>query len=267
VVNRLEGRGAVVVGGGQTPGPTVGNGRATAITFAREGAHVLVVDRDDAAAKETVEEIRAAGGQAWPHRADVTDEADCARLPAVALDVLGRVDVLHHNVGMVPRGDTATLSLADWQHGFDVNLTGMWLVCKYLIPVLRDGGGGSVVLVSSLAGGLAGGGAIAYTTSKAAVNSLGRSLALENAPYQVRVNVIAPGMVDTPMGVDGAAHESGRPREEVAAERAAMIPMGHQGESTDVANAALFLAGDESAFVTGAVLPVDGGSSLGLPRG
>jgi NAD(P)-dependent dehydrogenase (short-subunit alcohol dehydrogenase family) len=264
---RLDDKAAVVVGGGQTPGPTVGNGRAAATTFAREGARVLVVDRDDVAAKETVAEIRAAGGQAWAHRADVTDEQDCAGLPAVAREVLGRVDVLHHNVGMVPRGDTASLTLADWQRGFDVNLTGMWLVCKYLIPVMRDGGGGSVVLISSLAGGLAGGGAIAYTTSKAAVNSLGRSLALENAPYQVRVNVIAPGMVDTPMGVDGAARDSGRPREAVAAERAAMIPMGRQGTGWDVANAALFLAGDESAFVTGAVLPVDGGSALGLPRG
>ncbi|TQM11257.1 SDR family NAD(P)-dependent oxidoreductase [Pseudonocardia kunmingensis] len=263
---RLTGKGAVVIGGGQTPGPTVGNGRATALTFAREGAKVLVVDLDEGSARDTVDEIRAAGGTATARRADITDEADCAALPGAAVDVLGRIDVLHHNVGIVPRGNSDELSLADWQHGFDVNLTGMWLVCKYVIPVMREAGGGSVVLISSLAGGLAGGATIAYTTAKAAVNSMGRSLALENAAAGVRVNVIAPGMIDTPMGVDDVARASGTPREQVAAQRAAMIPMGHQGTSWDVANAALFLASAEAAFVTGAILPVDGGSALGLPR-
>ncbi|MFB7091057.1 SDR family NAD(P)-dependent oxidoreductase [Streptomyces sp. NPDC056296] len=261
---RLAGRGAVVVGGGQTPGPTVGNGKATALAFAGEGARVLVVDRDEDAAKDTVAEIEAAGGTAVAHRADVTAEDDCRALPGVALDALGRIDVLHHNVGSVPHGNSDTLTLADWQRGLDVNLTGMWLVCKYVIPTMRASGGGSVILISSLAGGLALGDPIAYSTAKAAVNSLGRSLAVENAPHQVRVNVIAPGMIDTPIGVDEEARAAGLTRDEVAAAHTAMIPMGHQGTSRDIANAALFLAGDESAFVTGVVLPVDGGSALSL---
>lgn len=265
MTGRLAGRGAIVIGGGQAPGETEGNGRAVARTFAREGARVLVVDRDPHAAEATAAAIRADGGEAYAHRADITVETDCAALPDAVRNTLGRLEILHHNVGVVPRGDTDSLSADAWRHGFEVNLTGMWLTCKYLIPLMRDAGG-TVVLISSLAGGLAGPATVGYTTSKAAVNSLGRSLALENAPHGVRVNVIAPGMVDTPMGVDGPAREAEVPREQVAAQRSAMIPMGHQGTATDVANAALFLAGDESAFVTGAVLPVDGGSSLGLPR-
>ncbi|AHH18592.1 putative oxidoreductase, SDR family [Nocardia nova SH22a] len=261
--NRLAGRGAIVVGGGQTPGQTVGNGRATALTFAREGARVLVVDRDEAAAKDTVAQIVAEGGTAVAHRADISRENDCAALPDAALAALGRVDILHHNVGIVSHGGTDTLPLAQWQRGFDVNLTGMWLVCKYVIPVMREHGG-SVILISSLAGGLALGDPIAYATSKAGVNSLGRCLAVENAAHQVRVNVIAPGMIDTPIGVDVEARAAGVSREEIAAAHTAMIPMGHQGTSDDIANAALFLAGDESAFITGVILPVDGGSSLAL---
>jgi NAD(P)-dependent dehydrogenase (short-subunit alcohol dehydrogenase family) len=261
--SRLAGRGAIVVGGGQTPGQTVGNGRATAVTFAREGARVLVVDRDQDAAQDTVAQILAQGGTAVAHRADITSEDDCAALPQAALAALGRVDVLHHNVGIVPHGGTDTLTSAQWRRGFEVNLTGMWLVCKYVIPVMREHGG-SVILISSLAGGLALGDPIAYATSKAGVNSLGRSLAVENAAHQVRVNVIAPGMIDTPIGVDEEARAAGVSREQIAAAHTAMIPMRHQGTSADIANAALFLASDESAFVTGVILPVDGGSSLAL---
>lgn len=261
---RLSGRSAIVVGGGQTPGPTVGNGRATAVTFAREGARVLVVDRDEDAARDTVAEIESAGGTAIAHHADITDEAACRALPTVALDAFGRIDILHHNVGYVPHGNSDTLTLAEWQRGLDVNLTGMWLVCKYTIPVMRAAGGGSVILISSLAGGLALGNPIAYSAAKAAVNHLGRSLAVENAAHQVRVNVIAPGMIDTPIGVDVEARAAGVTREEIAAAHTAMIPMGHQGSSSDIANAALFFASDESAFVTGVVLPVDGGSALSL---
>jgi NAD(P)-dependent dehydrogenase (short-subunit alcohol dehydrogenase family) len=263
-LRRLQGRGAIVVGGGQTPGPTVGNGRATAVAFAREGARVLVVYRNEAAAKDTVAEIEAAGGIAVAHRADISIEAECQALPQVALESLGRIDVLHHNVGYVPHGNSDVLSFQDWQRGLDVNLTGMWLVCKYVIPVMREAGGGSVILISSLAGGLPLGDPICYGVAKAGVNSLGRSLAVENARHQVRVNVIAPGMIDTPIGVDVEAAAAGISREAVAAAHTAMIPMGHQGRSSDIANAAVFLASDESAFITGVVLPVDGGSALSL---
>ena len=260
---RLTGRGVIVVGGGQTPGKTVGNGRATAVTFARHGAHVLVVDRDAAAAQDTVDEIKREGGAAMPHCADVTVESDCAELALVAVRALGRIDVLHHNVGVVVHGNSDALTLADWRRCFDLNLTSMWLTCKHVIPAMRANGG-SVILISSLGAVLPLPDPLAYATAKAGVNALGRSLALENAKHQVRVNVIAPGMIDTPIGVDVEARTAGCSREQVAAAHTAMIPMRHQGTAWDIAHAALFLASDESAFITGVILPVDGGSALSL---
>ncbi|WP_019546642.1 SDR family NAD(P)-dependent oxidoreductase [Streptomyces sulphureus] len=262
MTRRLHDRTAVVVGGGQTAGATVGNGRAVALAFAREGARVLVVDRDLAAAEETVGAIGEQGGTARAHRADITVEEDCAGILDAAVEAFGGVDILHNNVGVVPEGNTENLQLADWRRGFEINLTGMWLTCKYVLPHLRERGRGAVVNISSMAGLLAGGDTIAYSTSKAAVHSMTRSLALEYAPHGVRVNAIAPGMMDTPMGVDAVARARGADRQEVADRRAAMVPMGHQGTGDDVAGAALFLASDESAFITGTVLPVDGGFTL-----
>lgn len=259
---RLDTKTAVVVGGGQTPGATTGNGRAVALTFAREGARVLVVDRDLASAEETAELVRKEGGTATAHRADITVEDDCAGILDAALTELGHVDILHNNVGIVPFGRTEDLPVERWRHGFEVNLTGMWLTCKAVLPHMRERGSGAIVNISSMAGLLAGGETIAYTTSKAAVHAMTRSLALEYAPHGVRVNCVAPGMMDTPMGVDATARAGGVERAEVAARRAAMVPMGHQGTSWDVANAALFLASAESAFVTGTVLAVDGGFTL-----
>nr|WP_239074148.1 SDR family NAD(P)-dependent oxidoreductase [Streptomyces sp. SID10853] len=258
----MQGRTAVVVGGGQTRGSTMGNGRAAALTYAREGARVLVVDRDEKSAEETAVLVRERGGTATAHHADITVEEDCAGLADAALGMLGHIDVLHNNVGIVPSGRTEDLAPADWRHGFEVNLTGMWMTCKYVLPHMRARGRGAVVNISSMAGLLAGGEAIAYSTSKSAVHAMTRSLALEYAPHGVRVNAVAPGMMDTPMGVDSVARSSGARREEVAARRASLVPMGHQGTGQDVADAALFLASDESAFITGVVLPVDGGFTL-----
>lgn len=262
MAGNLTDRTAVVVGGGQTPGATTGNGRAAALTFARQGAHVLVADRDADSAEETAALVRGNGGTAVSHRADITVEADCASIADTAVDTFGHIDILHNNVGIVPAGNTEHLPADNWRQGFDVNLTGMWLTCKYVLPHMRRRGSGAVVNISSMAGLLAGGDAIAYTTSKAAVHAMTRSLALEYAPHGVRVNSIAPGMMDTPMGVDAVAHTSGTERDEVAARRAALVPMGHQGTSQNVADAALFLASDDSAFITGVVLPVDGGFTL-----
>ena len=259
---KLAGRVAVVVGGGQTDGETMGNGRAACLTYAREGARILVVDQDADSAEQTAKLVRENGGQAHAHRADITSDDDCRGIPEAALAAFGRIDVLHNNVGIVPAGPTERLTARQWRTGFEVNLTGMWLTCKYVLPHLREQHSGAVVNISSMAGVMAGGEAIAYVTSKAAVNSMTRSLALEYAPHGVRVNAIAPGMMDTPMGVDQVARATGATRQDVAARRAAMIPMGHQGTSWDVANAALFLASDDAAFITGAVLPVDGGSTL-----
>jgi NAD(P)-dependent dehydrogenase (short-subunit alcohol dehydrogenase family) len=262
MMGRLEGKTAVIVGGGQTPGATTGNGRAVALLFAREGARILVVDRDLDSAGQTAELVRQEGGTATAHRADITVESDCAAILDAALQSMGYIDILHNNVGIVPAGRTEDLPAGSWRHGFEVNLTGMWMTCKYVLPHMRERGRGAIVNISSMAGLLAGGEAIAYTTSKAAVHSMTRSLALEYAPHGVRVNCVAPGMMDTPMGVDTVARAGGVDRAEVAARRAAMVPMGHQGTSWDVANAALFLASDEAAFITGAILAVDGGFTL-----
>ncbi|WP_369228640.1 SDR family NAD(P)-dependent oxidoreductase (plasmid) [Streptomyces sp. R39] len=259
---KLAGRVAIVVGGGQTEGETIGNGRAACLTYAREGAGVLVVDRDPAAAEQTVTLVREQDGQAHPLQADITSETDCRGIPEAALAAFGRIDILHNNVGIVPGGPTEQLTAQQWRTGFEVNLTGMWLTCKYVLPHLRAQGSGTVINISSMAGLMAGGEAIAYVTSKAAVNSMTRSLALQYAPHGVRVNAIAPGMMDTPMGVDHLARTIGASRDEIAAQRAAAVPMGHQGTSWDVANAALFLASDDAAYITGVVLPIDGGYTL-----
>lgn len=259
---RFHDKTTLVVGGGQTPGTTRGNGRSVALAYAREGARVLVVDRDGESAEETAELIRRDGGIAVSHRADITVDVECEAIADAALQAFGRIDVLHNNVGIVPSGSTEELSPVDWRRGFEVNLTGMWMTCKHVLPHLRRQGQGAIVNISSMAGLLAGGDAIAYSTSKAAVHAMTRSLALQYAPHGVRVNAIAPGMMDTPMGVDAVARSTGVARDGVAAQRAAMVPMGHQGTSDDVAAASLFLASDEAGFITGVVLPVDGGFTL-----
>jgi NAD(P)-dependent dehydrogenase (short-subunit alcohol dehydrogenase family) len=260
VPRRLEGKKAVVVGGGQTPGATIGNGRATAQLFAGEGAEVLVVDRDLRAAEDTVDAIHAENGSARAFQADISVESECVAIRVAAEGVLGRVDILHNNVGIVLNDSTENTSLTDWQHGFAVNLTGMWLVCKQFLPRMREQQSGCVINISSMAGAMTG--SNIYSLTKSAVNALSRGLALEYAPYNVRVNAIAPGMLDTPIGVDRVARPDGANRAEVAAQRAAMVPMKRQGDAWDVARLAAFLASDEASYITGALIPVDDGSSL-----
>ncbi|MET0143771.1 MAG: SDR family oxidoreductase [Jiangellaceae bacterium] len=258
----LTGRSALVVGGGQAPGETIGNGRAVAIELARRGAVVVVADRDHDSARETVDLVTAAGGRGWAIAADISVDADCERLAARAEELTGGVDVLHNNVGIMVGGTSAELTVEAWRRSFDVNLTGTWMMCRAVLPGMRQRGSGAVVNVSSLASLTAGPRTIAYSVSKAAVNAMTRALALENAPSGVRVNAILPGLIDTPMGVDGPAASSGLDRAEVARRRAAMAPMGFQATAWDIARVAAFLVGDDARFITGALLPVDGGSSL-----
>lgn len=258
----LARRVAVVVGGGQTSGETVGNGRAACLVYAGAGARVLVVDRDVTVAERTVALVRESGGVADSHQADITSEADCRGIAEAASAAFGAIDILHNNVGIVPAGATEELTHDGWRAALDVNLTGMWLTCKHVLPGMRARERGVIVNISSMAGLSPGGGAIAYSTSKAGVNSMTKSLALEYAPYGVRVNAIAPGMIDTPMGVDRVARSNGSSRASIAASRAARVPMRRQGTAWDVARAALFLASDDAAFITGVVLPVDGGSTI-----
>jgi NAD(P)-dependent dehydrogenase (short-subunit alcohol dehydrogenase family) len=263
-MGRLEGKTAVVVGAGQTAGATIGNGRATAILFAREGARVLLVDRDDDSVQETLALLEhEAPGAASAFVADIVDESQCEAIVARALEQLdGRIDVLHNNVG-IGAGDGGPTSLAAdaWDRILDTNLKAMWLTCKHVVPVMRKQGAGAIVNISSVAAVAGVGNLTAYKISKSGVNSLTQALAVTNARFGIRVNAIMPGLIDTPMAVDATARARGVAREDVAAARARTVPLGHQGTAWDVAHAALFLASDEAAFITGVVLPVDGGQS------
>ena len=260
---RLAGKTAIVVGAGQTPGATIGNGRATALRFAQEGAHVLLVDRDDVSVKETQSMIVEAGGRAEVAVVDISLPGGPEEIAQQGKALLGRIDILHHNVG-IGMGDNTPMKLSEeaWDRIFDVNLKAMWLTCKQVVPVMREQGSGAIVCVSSLAAIAAAGHITAYKISKAGVNALVHSLAITNAHHGIRVNGIMPGFIDTPMAVDAVATALDMSREDLANFRAEMVPLGKkQGTAWDVANAALFLASDEAAFITGAMLPVDGGQS------
>jgi NAD(P)-dependent dehydrogenase (short-subunit alcohol dehydrogenase family) len=254
---RLLDKRAIVVGAGQTPGDTIGNGRAIATLFARQGAQVLCVDRAGERAQSVAMEI---GGVAFA--GDVTDAGVCKTMVAEAQKQFGGVDIVVNNVGIGGGGD-GPAHLADeaaFDHIIDVNLKAAWLVIKSALPALRESHG-AIVNISSLAS-LAGANMIAYELSKAALNRLTLSVALSNAKHGVRCNAILPGLMDTPMAIAGVAAGSGKSLAEVRAARSARVPLnGKMGDAWDTANAALFLASEEAKFITGALLPVDGGMS------
>jgi NAD(P)-dependent dehydrogenase (short-subunit alcohol dehydrogenase family) len=260
---RLADKTAIIVGGGQTPGETIGNGRATALLFAREGARVLVADRVLASADETVRLIADQGGDATAFEMDVTDEASCEATVTQAIELFGRIDVLHNNVG-IGSGDTSAqrVEIAGFERIMRVNLEGPMLMCKHAIPHMRERGTGAIINVSSVASIAGMTNMVAYKTSKAALNALTQTLALANARYGVRVNAILPGLINTPMAVEGISAARGVAKEQVVAERDRQVPMGKMGTAWDVAHAALFLASDEARFITGVLLPVDGGQVL-----
>jgi NAD(P)-dependent dehydrogenase (short-subunit alcohol dehydrogenase family) len=194
---------------------------------------------------------------------DVTKEADVAAMVAGCIDSYGRIDVLHNNVGIGTRDASAQrVEMPDFERIFAVNLQGPLLACKHAIPVMREQQSGSIINVSSVASVAGVTNMVAYKTSKAALNALTQSLALANARYNVRVNAILPGLINTPMAIEGLSVARGVSRERLIAERDRAVPMGHMGSAWDVASAAVFLASDESRFVTGVLLPVDGGQTL-----
>ena len=259
---RLAGKIAIVMGGGQTPGDTIGNGRATAVLFAREGATVLVVDRRGEAAEETVAQIRAEGGGAEAVEADATREDDCAALFARCVAAHGRIDVLHNNVG-IGGGDAgpAHVDLEAWDRILHVNLKSVVVPCKHVLPIMRRQGGGAIVNVSSIAAVCATP-IVAYKASKAGVNAYTQSLAVGNAKHGIRANVIMPGLMNTPMAIESIAAATGVEKAKLIALRDAQVPLGAKmGTAWDVAYAALYLASDEARFVTGVALAVDGGQS------
>lgn len=262
MATRLAGKAGIVVGAGQTPGETIGNGRAAAIVFAREGAQVVLVDRRVSSAEETATMIRAEGGTAVCIEGDWTSRADCVAYANACVETFGRVDFLHNNVG-IGTGDAGPLSLDEetFDRILNVNLKGCLLSCQAILPIMRQQGSGSIVNVSSLAA-VASTPLTAYKISKAGMNALGQSLALANAAHGIRVNTIMPGLMDTPMAIEGMVQAQGLSREEVRERRDRAVPLRRKmGSGWDIAYASLFLHSDEAAFITGVVLPVDGGQA------
>jgi len=260
---RLQDRIALVVGAGQTPGEGLGNGRATVLRFAQEGARVLALDRNLASAEETAEMVRQAGGECVAFEADVTREATLQAAVSVAMQRWGRIDILHNNVGVsVAGGDQRLEDLTE--ETFDrlsaINLRGTIMACKQVVPIMRAQRSGAIVNISSIAA-WAHYPLVVYKATKAAMIAFTQQLALDNAEYGIRANVILPGLMHTPMAIEGRVQNWRRTREEIVAERNAQVPLRRRmGSAWDVANAALFLASDEAGFITGVALPVDGGA-------
>ncbi|HEV7662663.1 MAG TPA: SDR family NAD(P)-dependent oxidoreductase [Chloroflexota bacterium] len=259
---RVADKVAVVVGGGQTPGEGLGNGRATALLLAREGARVVVADRVLASAEDTVAMIAAEGGEALAWQADVTDEASIKRLMDATVERYGYIHILHNNVGAsIALGDARAdeMTVEAFDRSFAVNFKSAWLAAKHALPVMRQRGG-SIVNISSLAAWEAYP-LVGYKTMKAALLALTSNLAAANARYNVRCNAILPGLMNTPMAIEARVAQ-GTPRADVIAAREKRVPLGHKmGTAWDVAYAALFLHSDEAGFISGAALPVDGAAA------
>ncbi len=259
VKDRLKGKVAIVCGAGQTPGSTIGNGKAMALLFGMAGAKVLCVDRDEDRARETVNAILNEGQRAIACQADITKPEDVARIIDTAKDAWGQVDVLVNNVGVGGRdAPVEHLDPDAFDKIMDVNLRGAFLTTKAVIPHMKERQTGSIINISSLAS-LAGHQMLSYEVSKAAMNRMTTATALSVAKYNVRCNAILPGLMDTPMAISGISKRTGTPEDELRAQRASRVPMGHMGNGWDTAYAALFLASEESRFINGVCLSVDGG--------
>lgn len=264
---RLADKTAIVIGAGQSPGTGMGNGRATCLRFAQEGAKVMAVDRSLALAEETAVRVREAGGDCVAVQGDVTQEADMAAAVAAGKQRWGRIDVLHYNVGVSLAGGDAPVTEITTE-AFDrivaLNLRGAVMAVKHVLPVMRAQRSGVILMISSLA-------AyekypyVTYKATKAAMVAFTQQVAIQNAEYGIRANAILPGLMDTPMAVDTRARATGKPRAEIEAMRNARVPLRRKmGTAWDVANAALFLASDEANFITGVDLLVDGGGALDI---
>jgi len=260
MTGRLDGRIALVFGAGSS-GPGWGNGKAAAVLYAREGATVVAVDRNLAAATETVGIIEGEGHKAFALAADVTRSAEVGSTVAQVVARCGRIDILHNNVGITEMGDPVEASEESWHRVMDVNLTSVFLTCKHVLPVMAGQGSGAIVNVSSLASvQINDYPYFSYYASKAGLNHFTRALAVRYAEQGIRANAVLPGVIDTPLiyqqivaqYADVDAMKQARDR---------IAPMKRSGTAWDVARAALFLASDEAAYITGVCLPVDGGLS------
>jgi len=262
---RLSGKTAVVMGAGSV-GSGWGNGKAIAVLYAREGANVVCVDYRLEAAQETAQIITAKGGSAMAIQADVTKKQDIIHVHDTVLAHFDAVHVLNNNVGIVTTGGVEDITEEQWDHNFNTNLKSCFLAMQVFVPTMKDQGGGSIINTSSIASiRYTGVPYITYAASKAAMNHLTRTTAAQYAPFKVRVNALLPGLIKTPMVEQAAGLIDEYGKGDVEAmwqERDSQVPMGHMGEAFDVAYASLFLASDESKYVTGIELLVDGGIAL-----
>jgi NAD(P)-dependent dehydrogenase (short-subunit alcohol dehydrogenase family) len=259
---RLKGKVAIVTGAGAI-GPGIGNGKATAIVFAREGARVMLVDLNLKAAEETKSIIDKEGGTTMVFQADVSKSADCKKMVDTCIKTWGRLDVLHNNVGIGQWGGVVTTPEEEFDKVMTVNVKSMFLTCKYAVPQMVKQGNGSIINIASVGAIRTTLPCVAYGTSKAAVLGFTREVAVEFASKGIRCNAILPGLMKTPQAeYYNKATFAGGDVELMWKRRDAMSPTGKQGEGWDVANAALFLASDESKYVNGMHLLVDGGIAL-----
>jgi len=265
MAGRVEGKVAVLIGGGQTAGETVGNGRATALVLAREGARVFVVDRDLESADETAKMIKEQGGVASSCQADVTSEEQVEIAIKSCVEQFGRLDILHNNVGAsvaLKDGSATELETDAFDQIYAVNLRGMWLPSKHALPVMREQNNGSIINISSMAVFSGSYPFVGYKTTKAAIIALTENIASTNAEYSIRANTVLPGLINTPMAIE-ARVTAGADRGELVAQRDGQVPLGRKmGTGWDIANASLFLHSDEAQFITGIALRVDGGRSI-----
>jgi len=251
---RLDKKVAIVTGAGSRAAG-IGNGRAAAILFAREGAKVLLVDKNTAAAEDTLASIKEEGSEAEVFTGDVSSAADCRAMVERAVSRWGRLDILDNNVGIEGPGSVVSVTEEDWDQVMAVNVKSIMLTGKFAVPAMAAGGGGSIINISSI-GALRPRGLTPYSTSKGAVIALTRAMAIDHAKDGIRVNCIAPGPMYTPMAYSGGMSEEARERRRRAS------PLGIEGTGWDIGYAALFLASDESRYITGVVLPVDGGVTI-----
>lgn len=263
-MGRLEGKTVLVTGAGSI-GAGWGNGKAAAVLYAREGAKVLAVDMNLAAAEETAGIIHGEGGQAAAFAGNVTSEESVKKMVSACVQAFGRIDVLHNNVGILKPGGVEDTTLEDWDLVMNVNTKAFFLPCKHAIPQMLAQGGGAIVNISSISGFRnLGAPYIAYNTSKGSVVSFTRNIAASYAARGIRANSILPGIIDTPMARDATAQAQGKNEaeidfEELSRVRAARVPMGRTGTGWDIAKAAVFLASDDAAYITGTEIYVDGG--------
>lgn len=259
-MGELQDRVAVVLGGGSI-GPGWGIGKAISVAFARAGADVVVADRDLSAAQETLDLIIADGGTGTAVAVDVADDVALSACLERVLSEKGRVDILYFNVGIGKAGPSVDTSAADWRRISDANLTALHVVATKVLPTMRAQGSGVILATSSIAGMReVGYPHLAYGATKAALIHYLRLLAVENAPFGIRANTVVPGLIDTPrIEKTVASSYGGAGLEAMKAARAAQCPLGRMGTAFDVAEAALFLASDRAAYITGTELLVDGG--------